>query len=492
MRALVVLAFVVFSVILTAYFGLVPLGSWFDEFETVDVYARGGWDSLASRLLRWSPRPFSELLIFLYAQLVRSLRTPLIGPMLAALWVMLGVSVVAVPLAGRRAFLSGTSWRQAILLSLGLWCLMLVGHPVSEFFYWPLGSVAYIPVAAGVCAVLWMFIIVGVDGARAPFVAALALSVVALSAEVGATLVAAFCLMVFAQALKDRLARTPAFFANRVVAPLTLPFGAAIAVLVAVRFGRVESEELLVEDSQLAHHLLPALSEAASRSVVELLSVDGVTMTPMHVALGIATKALFCLATFGILRPVVASPRTFRAEGRLLAFLGLACFASLFVSLAAAVHHFGKVCCQRHGTFRQIMVFLGLMAFSVCAAAWMRHASGERLRAPATARTILFLLASVIIPASFSARDVAVDYRRYGAYRDIQKHNWTAGSAPGDHFVYRVPTRGRIVGGLKVTEGTHTLADDSGWLIHSIIVFFRKKSVTFQMVDVDANGRNGH
>lgn len=478
------LSFGIFSLILAAYIGLIPLGHWQDEFAVLPVYTVDGWNGLLSRLISWSPRPFSELLIFAYAHMVEHYHSSLIGSMLSALWLMLSISILAVPIIACQAFPSAMSRWQIILLSLGLYCLMLVGHPVSEFFYWPQGAAAYIPAIAGVCAAMWIIIVSGTNNMKARWAISVMLTVAALSAEVGAMLVTVFCLLLFFQVLMDKLGRKPTILTDRGVLWLTIPFVAAATVLIAVRFGRLESTGEIMGDSNIAHHLIPALSQAALTFLRELLFVDGVTMTPKSLALGLATKAFFFLAAYSILRSVVISRTAFHTDGRLLALLSLACFATVFLTIAAAFYQFGIVCCERHGTFRQLLILLGLISFSAFAAGWAKFSATDSARAPATTKSIMFLVASVLIPASISAPWIALEYRHYSTYLEVSVQNWNAGIAPGDRLVYRLLPPGKIIGSISIPDGNYTLTDDSKWIIHSMISYFHKKSITFETVTV--------
>lgn len=490
MLVMMVLSVVIFTLILAAYVGLIPLGHWQDEFQVLPVYSRDGWKALLSRLISWSPRPFSELLILLYAHLVKLYNSPLIGSVLATLWLMLSISILAVPIFARQVFPSAISRWQTILLSLGLYCLMLVGHPVGEFFYWPMAAAAYIPVIAGVCAAMWIFIVSGADNMIARWASSVMLTVAALSAEVGAMLVTLFCLLLVFQILMDKLGRKPTVLTDRGVLWLMIPFVAAATVLVAIRFSRFENPTEILGDRNIAHHLVPSLSQAALTFFKELLSVDGVTMTPMSLTLGLASKTLFFMAAYCILRPIVVLRTAFHADGCLLAQLSLACFATVFLTIAADFYQFGEMCRERHFTFGQLLIFLGLISFSAFAAGRTKLSSVDSAKLHATTKSIIMLITSVLISASISARGIAYEYRNYSKYLEVNRQNWSTGIAPGDHMVYRLLPLGKIIGGVSIPNRTYTLTDDSGSLmfdhfVHSIISYFQKKTISFETVAVN-------
>src|SRR4051812_25794284 len=65
-------------VVVLAFAGLIPLGHWGDEFETVRIYQQEGYSFFVQRILHWSPRPLSELLIYWYSIAIKSVDRPLI------------------------------------------------------------------------------------------------------------------------------------------------------------------------------------------------------------------------------------------------------------------------------------------------------------------------------------------------------------------------------------------------------------------------------
>lgn len=66
---------------------LIPGGGWRgDEYFNFAAMRQAGFPFVAHRLLRWSPRPLSELLVHLYAGAVAATGRPLVSPVLTAAW----------------------------------------------------------------------------------------------------------------------------------------------------------------------------------------------------------------------------------------------------------------------------------------------------------------------------------------------------------------------------------------------------------------------
>ena len=82
---------------------LLPLGAWRpDEYFQFAQHDRQGWAEVSHRIFGWSPRPISEILLFLYSRLVAWQDGPGIVPSLAAAWAgTLAVLLVAAPIPAK-------------------------------------------------------------------------------------------------------------------------------------------------------------------------------------------------------------------------------------------------------------------------------------------------------------------------------------------------------------------------------------------------------
>jgi hypothetical protein len=486
---LTALSIAAFSLIVLAYVGLIPLGHWApDEYATLGEYSRDGWPALAQRLIEWSPRPFSELLLFVYAKLVDLYKAPLIEHVLGALWFVLGTCLLAGPMLLRGEAVSRQLRRQATALALGLLCLLLLAHPVGEMFYWPQAAIAYLPVVSGVSMTAWSFVLVGSSSKKTRYAISLALCIAALSAEVGAMFVALFCSLVFAWVLLVRSLQSVKVREAQELSFLIMPFVSALGVAVAIAFGRFESADEIFGDPNVAHHIVPALTESVKRYLLELLSISGTGLQPKHLLVGTVVKASFFIGAYGTMLPVVATQKASRYDRQLLALLGVACFGTVFLVLASAYYQFGSVCCERHGTFRQVLTFLGLFSFAAVLAGLRAAPEIGEQRNFATSKSLILLGVSVAIPALYSVRAVASDYKNFAVYRQVQRTNWESGLAAGKHLVFNTPPYGSVYGGVGFPDGTHTVADDNGWMIRSILTYFNKESVTFSNA---GNGKTG-
>ena len=100
------------------HLGLVDIGQWaYDEFAIISSYRDNGLIALSTRLFHWSPRPISEILIWIYGCLVNWTHRPLIGAFLGLLWLTL-ISAPLIAFVQIRKDFRVNSRRSAVFLAL--------------------------------------------------------------------------------------------------------------------------------------------------------------------------------------------------------------------------------------------------------------------------------------------------------------------------------------------------------------------------------------
>src|SRR5204863_7510522 len=183
------------------YLGLIGLGQWqADEYADFAMFRSKGWQFFSERM-RWSPRPISEFLLLIYGWIVNLLHRPIIVPFLAVLW----AGFLA---AGLSTFLQIRSQRSrhenrlCLIAALTLMALFLTTGGLTEVFYWPVGAAAYLPTLAATLLLFWQNIEGRLATAGGRTLAFFALTVAALSSELGAMFAISFALF---QVLKSRI-----------------------------------------------------------------------------------------------------------------------------------------------------------------------------------------------------------------------------------------------------------------------------------------------
>lgn len=447
-----------FIACIAAFAFLIPAGHWQDEYAVFPMYQKGGLVMLVSRLQQWSPRPFSEAIIFLYASAAMFLNRPMISAALVASWLFLPLAVVTAIVMNRWAM------RPLSILGASLFALFLAGHKTGEMFYWPMASLAYIPAAA---ALLFLFLtMIGSDEQRVKtrVMQAIALTVLAASIEIGAMFVLAFAIGMIALNIAFRGERAATYW-------IIVPTLVAIEILILLYSGRVTKSIELMGDPAIAHHFVQALAHGIKAFIEAIFSLDGSSTDPASLLLGSASKCLFFLGTFHIVR---AHRDTLRPSVLMLVAFSLACFGTAFLTISAAMYQFGLLCCERHDTFRQCLILLGLASAASAASARCGPLSGQHQRG------YLLILIAVLVAISGSARDLMSDYARYRDLEGARIQNWSSGKSDGLSMTFVVPMPGKVVGGLVEPGGTYQMSNNPPVIPQGIMYIFHKSSVTIQ------------
>ncbi len=453
-------ALALLAAIVLAHAVLLPGGRWQgDEYGGLAAYHAQGLSFLRYRLLNWSPRPVSELLIWLYATVVYACRAPLIAPALGVGWAIL----VGAAIAGLCRRGEGLVWTGLIVAA--VLAGFLLGHPIGEMFYWPMGALAYLPALAGVTCAAFL-VVRGLDGAaagrgRLGCLAALLLATG--SAEVGAMVTVCVCGLIGLTDLPAwrNVRRRP----GRLVAHAVwwaVPLAAAVGILVLLLGGRAGAS-IEAQNGAIAHHLIPSLLAGLAGFGRLLIAPDAPAPTVAWwlpvVFLGLA----------GAWRQSGAAA----APARHLLALAAGLLIAAYGSLASAAYQFGAPCCQRHDSFRACLVVLALTVLAALAA----RLRGWR-RVPAAAGPALLLL-GLLPPLLDRLPAWRADVRQQGAVIAIRRANWAAGAAPGPAMVLRMAPAPHVVndGNLPVRGRIDRAAGEVPWFVAGVLDFFGKSAV---------------
>ena len=415
-------AFLLSVLVILGFAWLIPAGRWgADEFGNFAGLRSYGRLYIPLRLT-WSPRPFSECLLALYGVLCLVTKKALIGPVLAALWLGLGVALWR---ASRRTL-------PALVFVAVLFALFVSGHPTGEMFFTPIVAIAYIPTIA---AFAYLTLKETTGPALSPTGLALALCIAAWSSEAGA--IAVLCVLppiALAAGRKYRVACAAALVC-------------ALGVLTVVLSHRVAERPVGLASAFLA---------LSRQAVPDLISIDGRSGWFALLA-GFTSKAAFVAGTRALLTP------------RFLPGLaaGLAA-GSCGIELAALMQG-GDCSCGRYETLRQCLYFLALLA--VC---------GAGKPTPNPARGAVLLAAAILVPALWSLPNLRADWSDRTALIKATAHTWQSGLAPGSAMVFSVGPPSRVVG-MTATwpEGTFKRGSQF-WPADGVLNYFEKTTVTFQ------------
>lgn len=438
---LVALYLLLFVVVVTHAL-LLPLGEWqMDEFvRFVDLRQRG-WNAVLGYVMGWSPRPFSELLVWTYSLAVNRLGRPLIVECLGALW--LGV-FLALWLSARR------TRRQPLAIALALFAAFLLFEKPGEAFYWPMAALAYLPGLAGLGAVC----LLEDAPAKRPWLMCLALIVAAWSTEIAAAFIlieaATLSLLWIAVGRRAGPERWPIWLIAALAAGL---------VLYVTATKRLTISEIRQPGSPTLSDPLASLAAALPVFGWELAAVPFATGVTT-VLVGLALKLMVFLG----FRPGPDEARIARAGGVLAATRAFALLLAALVSIVLSFWQFGELCCERHDTFRQALIVLALYSL---AQTWPSRQSWS-WRAG-------LLAAPLFLTFAWRLPDIVYDWGLLAPTIAARAGNWHSGRSAGPDMIWRDPPPPHVAACCGLEAGHYTI--ESKHHNAAVLKFFGKQSL---------------
>lgn len=438
--------------VVAVYGSQVGLGRWqSDEYNLFAAERHWNWPYMLARL-SYSPRPVSELLIFLYGQAVAGWHRPLMTECLGGLWAgSIGCVVAASALgAGRARAAAGPA------LALSFFAFVLVTNQVTEAFYWPASALAYMPTIAGPAAAL--FLLAGAPTPARLALAGLALLAAALSSEVGAAIAigvagAASCLAVWGRVTPRR---TDLWWA--------VPGAAGLWVMGEIVRHRATVDELGASARPTTGHLLASIGAAARQMAIDVVHAGAGVAIPAAVA----AKILF-VAGFALVAARFAGAR----PGRWSAALACGLFVGAFFSLFAAFYHYGNDCCERQATTREALLDLFLV---VAATALLARIAVSRV--PGWLGPVL--LAASLFPFAWRVGALRADAANYRFAVDSRAKTWGSAADAGSgtmKFFLPPDAAGMLIRGTWQPPGTYALAQGAPDMLGAVGRFFGKSTV---------------
>ncbi len=434
---------------------LLPGGSWGDEYITFGEYRLHGAAALWDRFLHWAPRPFSEALIWLYWCAVRMSGRPLLTPALSAAWLLGFLPWVA----------AVQPWRcparaSRAALAVGLPACALLAGAVANLFYWPFAALAYLP-ALGLAAAATILVVgPGVEATGRRVTLAGALTLGALSVEVGAFLAAAAAPLL---AIADMRLNQDRPSSGRILLLALVPASAASLVLVMLAAGRGVTGIGTPQNAQYIHHVWPSLWAALPLFITQTAAPYGGKLARSLLAnIAIVAGAHFCIARAWPARP---------ARGPVVAMLAALATTS-FLSIATAFYQLGSLCCERHDSYRHALTLLML----VCAAGLLPRRKSTGPAFPSLSGPVALALALFLIPGlPHRWRAYEVEERMAPLRASNRAANFAAGRVPGDAPMRFILTpNGPLIYGDRVAPGTYAVADHPPWWVLGRMLFFGK------------------
>lgn len=429
--------------LLLVYAAQTGLGHWqVDEFRYFADHASLGWRAYFERF-EVSPRPLSELLIYGYGAMVLAFQRSFVSAALLTIWStsLLAMAIAAYatarPVGGRLA--------AAATLALAPMLFTLQVSPVTEMFYWPIATVAYLPMVSAVTILMLLLADEPRTATRRAW-CGLVLAVAVLSHEIGAALAIGFAIGAVAlNASRPRMERQP-------VRWWLLPALAGIGVMLGLLLFRSHYVDLGSNTKPYTGRLIASAVVALQQMLIDVVTTGSLPHDTVGVLAALLQKTAFATGfamiwlRFGSVHP-----------SRWHAMLGVGIAASVYFSLLGAYYHYGDLCCERQASARQWLIEL---AFILAAAAVLLRWPGRRglLGSRAAPFGPLLLVAS-LLPVIAQIPAMRADFEQLSLAGAARFKTWQSGLAPGARMqLYMPPDKpDMLIHGTSMPIGTLNL-----------------------------------
>lgn len=447
--------------------GLIGAGHWqIDEYHTISEYRKYGIDYLWMRVIGWSPRPFSETLIYFYSALVNKTHLPHTAWILALLWLGL---IFSTSLPFFRYRNSSTPRVVRLLITLLPLYLTLATAKTAEVFYWPFGAAAYIPTVATITIIFG--ILQWGSGKCSSTLWIICSTLLAASSEIGAFLI--FFLTIFLLCSQrftsdECRAKDMAASFKRALAPA---FIMAILVIFDLTLGRVGNSGEAQMNPSASHDIKKSIYSSIPDGIAQIFT--SVSDQPAALLSMMAIKICLILSAYSITKifHLRSSVRSFN-----LIALGAACIATIFLTLFAAYYQFGISCCERHETLRQFLSFMAFMSFGSAFALIPKNTTFQKENNLLAIGNILLIIA---IASTVNIKKLKTDYNSYADAIELNEINWIYTQRPPYSFQINSPKM-KIVGEIfGVAEGVYKKNSTPSLYNQSIIEFFNVDQIDF-------------
>jgi hypothetical protein len=459
------IALAIVLVTIALHFGLVDIGQWaYDEYSLISSYRDNGWISFSTRLLHWSPRPVSEILIGIYACLVNWTHRPLIGAFLGFLWLTL-ISAPLIAFVQVPNKLRANSRRSVMFLTLfgfGLLALFLVEHNLGSLFYSPVISAAYLTTLSAITLCFFQLAFSLTERQRGRVTTALALLAAAASSETGAFFAIVFgsLSLIFMSAeilcgLCQKLEKILWFL---------VPVFVGTGMFYLIISNRLQTQQALFATAEY-HNVVISLKTAVGQLTKECLA-SGQRLSDRGILFGLLLKGSFFFAA----RYCWLSSEMKVARKQILIVLALSLIGTTYFSVAATYYGYGGLTNGWHQELRQclIMLFVATVALLSC----HYHARNISARRCEWIGSIAFCITlSLVIPAR--ARGLIHDYKNYSVCIESRTKSWKSGLSNSNTMIWWSPPRGQVADTFLFAPGVYNSESKAPGVV-DIMHFFHK------------------
>jgi hypothetical protein len=465
-------------ILLLGYAGLLGTSTWRpDEYDTLARYRTEGTHFLWHRIIAWSPRPFSELLIYFYAKLVNTTKLQLTPLIMGMVWFGLFFSIgMGIHITQKTRIPIGIRALPVTLPIILTLCIAKTG----EVFYWPFGSMAYMPTISAILLMLTLLIWGSIQEHALPW--GISASILATSSEMGAFFVILLFALLTLSGINRRQTTGHFDFEWTWIKPLVPSALMAICVLVLLSIGRLGNPDEAKMGSGVSHDIAAVLIAAIPETARQILGkseTDWQGIAPYFLI-----KILLGLFIFHLMR---LNPFNRQKCNAILSF-SLASIATIGLSEIGAFYQFGVSCCERHDTVRHFLSYIGVISFSAASASLI-HGENFKKNTKLFCMTSGYILVGLCTLASI--KKMWIDYGNYHNVTHLHQENWIFQKNPP--FTFQIDSiKGYAYGTLPMpSEGIYSTSEPNIPIFNkSIITFFGVKEIKFFSKPETADGFN--
>ncbi|MBS0639165.1 MAG: hypothetical protein JSS43_04800 [Proteobacteria bacterium] len=442
---------------------LIVGGAWHgDEYANFAAWRRGGISEFIRRLVEWSPRPASELPLYLYYLAVERFKAPLIAPFLATLW------TIVIATAGVAAWQGGGSGLlQRFTLLLATLAMGLMGPLIGSLFFWPMGAAPYLLSLLGIMVVTLQILGGRTSSTGGQILSGCGLALAITSSEVGYFFAVSFIgTMLVLDAPRLLSSGRPRLWGAAwylIPALLCAAVGAWILHIVFTNPMRG-----LGKDSPTFHDFWRSLEATIHGITAELTLGHGPPAGMDGPASRLAAGLLFAGFLWACRRGFVGTMAWRTALALLTGLVG--CF---LITIFASYYQYGSQAHETHGSFRHVLlVLILLVAARAMAPLWPVRGLPARIVGPAA------LAAAIVIAMTARAPALLADYRLIPEIRAARRAVWDSGlDRSQDRMRFEAAPSGALLIHMFPQPSGRYISDTPGteWWMEGILRFFDKR-----------------
>lgn len=485
-NTLIIILIVSCFIVLIPLIILLGIASWSpDDYSLALAYKNNGLSALPNRLLQWSPRPLSDLIIYIYLTIVNWIEKPLIGIFLMILWMIFGFSLYIALINiiknesnnelleqkdFESSFQNNSKFKSfqidcqliSVLLTLFLFIYYLFIVKPTQIFYWPAGAAPYILSAAG----LILEVSTLIKLSKFSFVSyfqtfslVIFAILTAFSSEVGSlyqlllslSLLSLLISILIWGHFNRNYSNLFAFSWNtqslgKLFIAASISCLLSSTILFVLNTSRVGKPELNSLSSPITGNLKSSIILAMQQFLKEVFFLNDTSLKidSLLVSFSYALACKLGLLLLVIFLGMKARICWKKSTNLLCIILVIILMATNFLTITASAYQFGEICCLRHLHFRAIVTGLSILLIGFMIASMLNYYLTSNntnllIKKPVIPLnkslvtsfifksdffTLLMMTMTLILLVNLQSNAIINDLKNYDLIYSLNKENW--------------------------------------------------------------------